>query len=61
MTVMFLEDRQGIDQSASLVIFSLLSLKGSQVFGSQEKMYAASMRGKFISKFTIQTNLISMV
>ena len=33
---LFLEDRQGITQSASLVTHTLLSLKNSQVFGSQD-------------------------
>ena len=47
-------------QSASLVIHTLLSLESSQVFGSQEKM-DASLRGKFISKFTIQISPIIMV
>ena len=43
MTAMFLEDRQGSTQSASLVLYTVLSMKSSQVFGSQEKMFA-SMR-----------------
>ena len=48
MTVMFLEARQGVNQSASLVLYTVSSLQSSQVFGSQEKLFA-SMRELFPS------------